>query len=165
MPGVLTRPTLLDELQQQNIRFDPPINNSTQIGPCSIDLRVGYRFQRPRATGAIDTVPFTAQFLNDTSVWEIFEDEKTFTIEPGKFVVGFAFETLIVANHLMAFVEARSPFARPGLSVHVDPTVDPGFAGRLVLRFYNNSQHNRVISAEERIAQLIFVYLDRPIEG
>lgn len=135
----------------------PEIDYDLQLGPSSLDLRLGYEF------GFLDTRKVTAI---DTREMNNYDDikktrkttpEEGVVVHPGEFVLGSTLEILNVPDNLVARIEGRSSYARLGLIPHAAAGfVDPGFEGQITLEIQNLGNVPITIYPEDRICQVVF---------
>ncbi len=125
-------------LKQGKIKLTPP-PDATQLGPCSIDLRLGNTFK----VFEHGSVPYIDIFDENTSSKDIMneikiEEHEPFIIQPGEFVLASTYESMELADDLLARLEGRSSLARFGLTVHVTAGVfEPGWRGKATLELAN----------------------------
>lgn len=92
------------------------------------------------------------------------QEDGSFILRPGKFVLAKTIEYLKLPNNLSARIEGRSKLGRLGVGIHVTaPTIHAQFEGTITLEIYNHSPRSVKLvpwkSFEEpglRIGQLIF---------
>jgi dCTP deaminase len=148
---------LIDNKNAVEVEEGPEVDLDLQLGPSSLDLRLGYEFGvlKTRKVKAIDT-----QSMKDYS--EIKESRKAtpeegMVVHPGEFLLGTTLETLKVPSNLVARIEGRSSYARLGLIPHAAAGfVDPGFEGQITLEIQNLGNVPITIYPEDRICQVVF---------
>ena len=148
---------LIDNKNAVEVEEGPEVDLDLQLGPSSLDLRLGYEFGvlKTRKVKAIDT-----QSMKDYS--EIKESreatpEEGMGVHPGEFLLGTTLETLKVPSNLVARIEGRSSYARLGLIPHAAAGfVDPGFEGQITLEIQNLGNVPITIYPEDRICQVVF---------
>src|SRR5712692_9758259 len=115
-----------------------PLLDEDQVGPASIDLRLGTDFielhRLERET--LDPIASSeaAQIREERAVVPLGED---LILHPGQFILGSTFEFLRMPNHLAGQVLNRSSWARMGLLVATAVFVQPGYSGVLTLELVN----------------------------
>lgn len=134
----------------------PMLDETTQIGPASIDVRLGTQFrllrrtiesgldarERPQATIEQSQEEVTVGFGQPT--W----------LHPGQFVLGSTLEFLRFPADLAGYVIGRSSWGRAGLLIATAVMIQPGFAGSLTLELVNHGETPIALFAGSRIAQL-----------
>lgn len=135
----------------------PILDVAQQVGPGSIDLRLGSEFVevRRRSEEVID--PFGATDTNTKSLEDRYEVAfgDFLVLHPGQFLLGSTFEFIRLPNDLAGQVLGRSAWARFGLLVATAVTIHPGFAGCLTLEFQNLGSVPIRLYPGLRIAQLM----------
>lgn len=135
----------------------PLLDPVKQIGPGSIDLRLGTEFlETPRQNNAsID--PFApydprARPINDTRTYVPLGDK--YVLHPGQFALGSTLEFVVLPDDVTGQVLSRSSWGRLGLLVATAVAVQPGFRGSLTLELVNAGTVPIVLRPGLRIAQL-----------
>lgn len=65
-------------------------------------------------------------------------NKDVFFLNPGELVLAITYESLILPNNLVGWLDGRSSLARLGLMVHITShRIDPGWKGSIVLECYN----------------------------
>lgn len=143
--------SLLDHERLDERLVIAPLLDPTQIGPASIDLRLGTEFlETPRTERGV-TDPFEP--VNDRRFVVPFGH--TFVIHPGQFLLGSTFEYIRMPYSHAGQVLNRSSWARNGLIVATAVTVQPGFGGTLTLELVNMGAVPLQLHTGSRIAQLV----------
>ncbi|MFB6203329.1 MAG: dCTP deaminase [Candidatus Nanohaloarchaea archaeon] len=135
----------------------PELEFEKQLGPSSLDLRLGYEFGvlETRKIKAIDTHRMEDYSEIKTSMRR--GPEEGMVVHPGEFVLGSTLERLDVPRDLVARIEGRSSYARLGLIPHAAAGfVDPGFEGQITLEIQNLGNVPITIYPEDRICQVVF---------
>lgn len=134
----------------------PLLSRRQQLGPASIDLRLGTEFlflQRTldsgldpgkQAQATIDLGQERARVELGGSLW----------LHPGQFVLGSTLEFIRMPAHLGAYVLGRSSWGRVGLIVATAIMVQPGYTGTLTLELVNEGDSPICLYPGVRIAQL-----------
>jgi deoxycytidine triphosphate deaminase len=139
---------------------NPPFNPEEQIGPSSIDLRLGRVFRKYTSrTDIIDLTQIMADLTEqetnlteeETDVFELALDEE-YVIQPGETLLALTVETITVPAYISGFIAVRSSVARSGLSVVEQPLIHPGYSGAVALQLKNNN-----INLPIKIKPLLFV--------
>ena len=133
-----------------------PLLDPAQIGPGSIDLRLGTEFieVERHAEAVID--PYEQRSVPETSadVIRFVPLGDRLVLHPGQFVLGATLEFLRLPAHLGAQVLSRSSWGRLGLLVATAVVVQPGFAGCLTLELVNTGSVPIRLRPGLRVAQL-----------
>lgn len=142
-------------LKSGDLRIDPL--DPVQIGPASVDLRLGTTFLTPRTMDGMYsmTAPVEYERVEDSS----------FVIPAHGFVLATTREVITLPNYLTAFVEGRSSIGRLGLFIQNAGWVDPGFEGAITLELFNANHAPMRIEAGRRICQLVIALSDGPVEA
>jgi dCTP deaminase len=149
---------------ERRIVITPLIDPKQQIGPSSVDVRLGNSFRVPATShiGAIDPHDEAAVTTYTSAVEIRHRDE--FYLHPGEFVLAATLEYLRVPRDLACRIEGRSSWGRLGLLVHATAGfVDPGFSGNLTFELFNAGRLPVRLRPGMRMAQLCFFELkDKP---
>ncbi|MFB6180983.1 MAG: dCTP deaminase [Candidatus Nanohalobium sp.] len=145
--------------EEDAVRVDEgsEIDFDLQLGPSSMDLRLGYEFGvlETRRVKAIDTRKMDQ--YTDIKNSKTVSPEEGMVVHPGEFVLGSTLEKLDVPSNLVARIEGRSSYARLGLIPHAAAGfVDPGFEGQITLEIQNLGNVPITIYPEDRICQVVF---------
>lgn len=148
---------LIKEESAVEVEEGPEIDFDLQLGPSSLDLRLGYEF------GVLETRKVKALDTKKMNNYSEIKKSKTTTpeegmvVHPGEFVLGSTLEKLKVPSNLVARIEGRSSYARLGLIPHAAAGfVDPGFEGNITLEIQNLGNVPITIYPEDRICQVVF---------
>ncbi|WP_448263640.1 dCTP deaminase [Microbacterium aurum] len=143
----------------------PLLDPNKQVGPGSIDLRLGTEFlETPRQnSAAID--PFAehdprARPAADLRTYVPLGDQ--YVLHPGQFALGSTLEFVVLPDDVIGQVLSRSSWGRLGLLVATAVAVQPGFRGSLTLELVNAGTVPIVLRPGLRIAQLQLWRADRP---
>jgi len=128
-----------------------------QVGPASVDLRLGNVFLVPKPTSA------GIYCLAEEIDYERTESDE-FIIPTHGFVLATTRELVKLPSDLTAFVEGRSSIGRSGLFIQNAGWVDPGFEGAITLELYNANAAPMRITAGRRICQLVIARADGAVE-
>lgn len=148
------------------IRITPPLDEATQLGPCSVDLRLGpvFKFFDYSRVPYIDT---RGTMMTDDMMREVVvEGEGPFILHPGEMVLASTFESLELDDDILARLEGRSSLARLGIIVHGTAGVfEPGWRGKAVLELSNLSRVPVALYPMMRICSFTFEPLSSPSEN
>ena len=132
----------LDEKDpSRRLVITPILDRDRQIGPASVDLRLGSEFlEVPRQSHAyIDPVSADAQrpMAAGAELKTYVPLGAGFVLHPGQFVLGSTLEFVSLPSDLGGQVLSRSSWGRLGLLVATAVAVQPGFRGALTLELVN----------------------------
>jgi len=161
---IIERLTRADE---SGIVIKPIINLKNQLGPSSIDVRLGSEFKVIRRQRYTHLDPVRVE-----EVKQIERDVKRYTEEvlvrihpkyggfvlhPGEFALGSTLEYICLPNDLAARLEGRSSWSRLGLQIHITGGfIDPGFRGSITFEFCNLGTVPVLLYVGLRVGQLAF---------
>lgn len=133
-----------------------PLLNQRQVGPASIDLRLGTQFLLLRRTLDAGLDPGgTPQAETDKSQERVRVPlGDSLWLHPRQFVLGATLEFLRMPPNLGAYVLGRSSWGRVGLIVATAIMVQPGYTGTLTLELVNEGDSPIRLYPGVRIAQL-----------
>jgi len=151
---ILTDGVIREELAQGRLVIEPL--DPKQIGPASVDLRLGRTFLTPRAASGIIS-------MTDPLHYEEVESD-AFIVPAHGFILATTVERVRLPDDLTAFVEGRSSVGRLGLFIQNAGWVDPGFEGMITLELYNANAAPMRINADRRICQLVLARAESPAE-
>ncbi len=141
-----------------------PIDESVQIQPAGIDLRLGNEFRIFKSTSCpfIDTKNQPDEYTESV----IRDDDSPFIVHPGEFVLGNVKEYIKLPSDIMGSVDGRSSLGRLGISIHAtSASINPGWEGRFVLEISNIGKAPVAIYPGMRIAKLTLHKLSSPAEN
>lgn len=157
----MKRPDLQDRLI-----ISPILEPATQIGPGSVDLRLGTEFLELNRAGEhlLDpfregSTPFEHGLAERRTVVPFGEG---IALHPSQFVLGCTLEFLSVPRDISGQVVSRSSWGRLGLLVATAVTVQPGYKGVLTLELVNTGAVPIFLRPGTRIAQLQLWRADQP---
>jgi len=150
--GVLTREAILKEIRQGTIDIDP--FEEDQVGPGSVDLRLGNEF---RVFKKLRNACAVEDHITLEDLTERIEVKDSFTLMPGETVLGITRERIKLPANICGWLEGRSRFARMGLVIHMTAGfVQPGINNRQVLEIGNLAPFPLVLKPGVRICQIVF---------
>jgi dCTP deaminase len=160
---VLSDVDLQAALEAGEIAILPPPDMATQLGACSLDLRLGNEFrvfERTRNAfidprGHIDWDSFTR-------VVQVADDEP-FIMHPQELVLAATIEEIALPANILGRLEGRSSLGRLGIIVHgTAPLFFPGFNGRAVMELGNIGPMPVALYPGMRICAFTFERLTSP---
>src|SRR5579862_3281874 len=146
---------LLADAPEKRIIITPLSNPREQIGPASVDVRLGGSFRIPATShlGAIDPEQKDDVATYTTPV-DIGPNEQLY-LHPGEFVLAATLEYVRIPRDLACRIEGRSSWGRLGILVHATAGfVDPGFSGNLTFELFNAGRLPVKLKPGLRMAQL-----------
>ncbi len=135
-----------------------PILDPKQIGPASIDLRLGpdiIALQKSRVAGLDLTSMESRREIGRYARTIHVGYHGKFVLHPNTLVLGATLEYLRVPDHLFCSVEGRSSLGRAGLIIATATSVQPGFRGCITLEIENLGPVPITLFPGLRIAQLV----------
>ncbi len=136
-----------------------------QIGPSSVDLRLGNKFMVFKNSEVTHINPKETQTADLMEIVEV-KEGKSFIIHPGEFVLGNTMEYVKVPDSLVARLDGRSSWGRLGIVIHSTAgSVDPGFEGQLTLEIANISKVPVMLWPGMKICRITFEVLTSPSEN
>jgi dCTP deaminase len=144
-----------DDLESRLVIM-PLLDRDRQIGPASVDVRLGTDFCLLRRTEGpgIDPAEELDPLLTRSEERVSVPFGAPLWLHPGQFVLGATLEFLRFPSHLGGYLVGRSSWGRVGLLIATAIMVQPGFAGCLTLELVNHGESPIAIYAGCRIAQL-----------
>lgn len=149
------------------IFVSPLIDTATQLGPSSLDLRLGSDLRTTR-TVASTHIDLTSDKANiDTAMRAYFERREigpagVFVLHPGEFALAATVEYIRLPRDIAGRLEGRSSMGRLGLQVHATAGfVDPGFEGTLTYELMNSGKLPVRFRPGIRLGQICFFRVRR----
>ena len=146
------------------IKISPKPDLKTQLGTCSLDLRLSGNFKvfEYNKSAFID-VSDKKTFEGITKEHNLKKNEP-FVLHPGQFVLGATIEMVCLPNDIAARIDGRSRLGRLGLVIHSTAGhIDPGFCGRVTLEITNIGKLPIILHKNLCICQLVFETLTQPV--
>ncbi|MBI3342989.1 dCTP deaminase [Candidatus Gottesmanbacteria bacterium] len=152
-------------LSSGRIGITPKPDLATQLGSCSVDLRLGRQFRifDHSKFAYIDpkNVALASNMMKDVVV----KSSEPFMLQPGDFVLATTMESLSLPDDLLARLEGRSSLGRLGIVVHSTASVfDPGWRGVIVMELGNLGRMPVALYPGMRICALTFEELTSPAQ-
>ena len=162
---VLSDRDIKKALVAKRIEITPQPDLATQLGSCSIDLRLGNSFRVFDHSKYSFIDPVKKDFSNEITKEIIIADGGEFVVQPGEFVLAVTFENVKIPADLMGRLEGRSSLGRLGLVVHSTASIfDPGWDGKPVLELGNLGRMAIKLTVGMRICAMTFEELSSPAE-
>lgn len=143
------------------------MDHDVQVQPASVDLRLGFNFQRYRTfvnpqSHKIDPLKDdVASFMQPIDL----DEGERYLVSPGheSFVLATTQEIVSIPPDMVARVEGRSSLGRLGLRVHSTAGyIDPGFEGRITLEIDVVGRFPIWLTPGMRVCQLSFSLMSGP---
>lgn len=145
-----------------------PILDPEQLGPSSIDLRMGTVVMVARAGAQSHVEPSAYQKSKDHDYVRERQQKherfdipfaKPFLLHPGTLALVPTLEWVKLPNDLQGIVTARSSWAREGLNIATATIVNPGYRGIITLELANFGEIPITLYPGLRLAQIAFYEL------
>lgn len=160
---ILSDKDIIEALETGRIKITPKPDLKTQLGSCSIDLKLGNTFRifnhskHPyidlRQKVGIDSIMKEIRIPND----------EPFIMQPGDFVLAITQESIEIAPDLLGRIEGRSSLGRLGIIVHGTASVfDPGWKGKATMELGNLGKMPVALYPGMRICSFTFEELKSP---
>ncbi len=162
---VLSDRDLKKSLQTGRIKITPKLDLKTQLGSCSIDLRLGSTFRIFDHSKNPYIDPTKKDYSNEITKEVVIKKGDHFMIHPGDFVLAATLEKITIAPDLLGRLEGRSSLGRLGIVVHSTASVfEPGWDGNAVLELGNLGRIAVALYPGMRICAMTFEELSSPAE-
>lgn len=147
------------------IKISPKPDYDTQLGPCSLDLKLGDTFKIFNHSSFAFIDPKVKyddkQLMTEIKV----QEGDFFIIQPSDFVLAVTEENFEIADDLMARIEGRSSLGRMGIIIHSTAAVfNPGWRGKAVMEVGNLGRMPVKLYPGMRICALVFEQLTSKAE-
>lgn len=162
---VLSDRDIKGALKKGRIKITPSPDLKTQLGSCSIDLRLGSTF-RVFDYGKYPYIdPAKKDYSNEITREVAVKTGEQFIMQPGDFVLAVTLERVKIADNLVGRLEGRSSLGRLGIVVHSTASIfDPGWDGKAVLELGNLGRMAVALTVGMRICSFTFEELSSPAE-
>jgi dCTP deaminase len=169
--SILLREDLFAALQRSDAQHRlvvTPLLDNNQIGPGSIDLRLGTQFIEVKryAESVIDPFRQPRPDLTSQSEDSVFVPlGSSIVLHPGQLILGSTLEFIRLPKDIAGQVVSRSSWGRLGLIVATAVAVQPGFGGCLTLELVNTGNVPIRLYPGLRVAQLQLWSAAKPTES
>lgn len=159
---VLNEQEIMKRLIQGDLVITPIIDPKRQLGPTSLDIRLGFDFKIFNIIKHTHLDPLSSeneskQILREYVTNVHISPMERFILHPGEFALASTLEYFRIPSDLAARLEGRSTWGRLGLQVHSTAGfVDPGFEGILTFELQNMGKGPLCLYPGSRIAQVCF---------
>lgn len=165
--GLLSDLEILERLvacDKHIIFVSPIIDPKEQLGPASLDLRLGTELSVVRNIDLpfIDLKEYASEEEAKKKIKQHYEQRVAdpsggFVLHPGEFALASTLEYIRLPLDIAARLEGRSSWGRLGLQVHATAGfVDPGFQGPLTFELINAGRVPLKLYAGLRLGQICF---------
>lgn len=162
---VLSDRDIKKALKNKKIVITPFPDLKTQLGSCSIDLRLGNVFRIFEYSRSPYIDPSKKDYSNEITREVRIKNGENFVMQPGDFVLAMTLERVVIPDDLMGRLEGRSSLGRLGLVVHSTASVfDPGWDGKPVLELGNLGRMAISLTCGMRICAMTFEELSTRVE-
>ena len=162
---VLSDKDIKEAIKSKRIEIKPTPDYKTQLGSCSIDLRLGNSFRVFEHSKFSFIDPSKKDFSNEITREVKIKDGETFMMQPGDFVLAVTLENVKIPGDLMGRLEGRSSLGRLGIVVHSTASIfDPGWDGKPVLELGNLGRMAVALKSGMRICAMTFEELTSAAE-
>jgi dCTP deaminase len=152
-------------IKEKRIEITPLPDFKTQLGSCSIDLRLGDSFRIFEHSKHSYIDPSKKDFSNEITREIKLKKGESFMMQPGDFVLAVTLEKVTIPPDLMGRLEGRSSLGRLGIVVHSTASIfDPGWDGNPVLELGNLGRMAVALKVGMRICAMTFEELSSPSE-
>ena len=157
--------SIKEAIKKGRIKITPSPDFKTQLGSCSIDLRLGNEFRVFEYSKHPLIDPSKKDFSNEITREIKVSNGGKFIIQPGDFVLAVTLEVVKISPDLMGRLEGKSSLGRLGIVVHSTASVfDPGWDGRPVLELGNLGRMAVALTPGMRICAMSFEELSSSAE-
>lgn len=165
MRMILSDGDIRKALTEKRIKITPKPKLATQLGSCSIDLRLGNVFRVFEHSRKAYIDPSKKDYTKEITTEIVLKDGEQFIMQPGDFVLAITYEHVTIPNDLMGRLEGRSSLGRLGIVVHSTASVfDPGWDGKCVLELGNLGRMAVALTVGMQICAMTFEELKNPSE-
>lgn len=162
---VLSDRDIKKAIKDKIIKITPKPDFKTQLGSCSIDLRLGNHFRIFDHSKNAFIDPTKKDYSNEITKEVKVKDGERFVMQPGDFVLAVTLEKITIPDTLLGRLEGRSSLGRLGIVVHSTASVfDPGWDGQAVLELGNLGRIPVALYPGMRICAMTFEQLSSKTE-
>ncbi|MEK7558890.1 MAG: dCTP deaminase [Patescibacteria group bacterium] len=152
-------------IKAKKIVIVPTPDFATQLGTCSIDLRLGNVFRVFDHSKYPYIDPTNKNFSNEITKKVVVKNGEGFVMQPGDFVLAVTLEKITIPKNLMGRLEGRSSLGRLGIVVHSTASIfDAGWDGNCVLELGNLGRMAVKLTPGMRICAMSFEQLSSEAE-
>jgi len=162
---VLSDRDIRKSLSLGHIVVKPIPDLNSQLGSCSLDLRLGNTFRVFDHSKYAFVDPFKKE-IGDKITKEIkVKKDEPFIIQPSDFVLATTIEYVEIPDDLTGRLEGRSSIGRLGIVIHSTAAhIECGFRGNITLEIANMGKMPVALYPGMRICSVSFEELSSPAE-
>ncbi len=161
--AVLNRDEIIERIDEDDYAKKlvvTPLLSEKQIGPASIDVRIGSSIVIPKKTH-VETQDVTDREVARHVEHRLYERttlklHEKFILHPRQLILGVTFEYLCLPSDVFCTIMSRSSWGRLGLVVATASAVQPGYKGCLTLELVNVSESPITLFPGLPVGQLVF---------
>lgn len=162
---VLSDKDLKIALKKGLIKIKPFPDLKTQLGSCSIDLRLGNTFRVFEHSRHPYIDPFKKSISDEVTREIKIKNREPFIIQPGDFVLATTVEDVEISDDLLGILGGRSSIGRLGIVIHsTAAAIDPGWKGHITLELANMGKMPVALYPDMRICSISFEQLSSPAD-
>jgi len=163
--SVLSDKDIKQALKEKRIVITPEPDLESQLGACSVDLRLGNLFRVFDHSKYPYIDPYKKDYGSEITKEVKLKDTDQFIMQPGDFVLAVTLEKVKIPADMMGRLEGRSSLGRMGIVVHSTASVfHPGWDGNCVLELGNLGRMAVALTPGMRICAMTFEELSSPSE-
>lgn len=152
-------------LASGRIKISPKPDLKTQLGSCSVDLRLGNGFRVFNHSSFAYIDPNNPKPVKDMMKEVTVAKGKSFILQPGDFVLATTMESFRLPDNLLARLEGRSSLGRLGIVVHSTASIfEPGWNGVVVMELGNLGRMPVALYPGMRVCALTFEELSSSVD-
>lgn len=163
--SVLSRAEIIRRMQADPASperlYVTPLLMDAQIGPASIDVRLGSSIIVPKKTyvDSHDPTDRKAVLQAESSLYERIRlpYNSKFVLHPNEVILGVTFEYVVTPADVFCMIVSRSSWGRMGLVIATATIVQPGFRGCLTLELTNMSDSPIALYPGLPVGQLVLM--------
>jgi len=160
---ILSDRDIKDFFQKGKIKIIPEPDWKVQLGPASVDFRLGKEFRIFNHASKPYIDPKKKETFHNLTKTVKAKNQSPFVLQPGQFILGVTLEEIELPDDIGARIEGRSSWGRLGIVVHSTAGyIDPGFRGRLTLEISNIGMLPILLYPGMRLCQIAFETLSSP---
>ena len=162
---ILSDGDIVKSLKSKRIKISPPLDLKTQLGSCSVDLRLGRQFRIFNHSKMAFIDPNNPKLGTDMMTEITLKSGESFILQPGDFVLATTVEKIELPDDLIGRLEGRSSLGRLGIVVHSTASIfDPGWSGVVVMELGNMGRMPVALYSNMRICSMTFEELTSPAQ-